>query len=328
MPDATETPARGGTKLLDGGHQAPWQDTNRQPFLFRHNLANHPLFEISRIARLAEKSVMRGGSAIAREHSELPREEVARRLVDKIHDLEKGNHWTKVPFVDQLDPEFKELLESLLSEVEVLSGVKLRDRMTWSALTVFMNSPRLVVPYHFDHDTNFLMQIRGEKTVFLWDPKVLSQDEIENFYRGDSMAGRYRPELEALGKPHPLSPGVGVHHPALAPHMIRNGDQVSVSLSFYYVLREQNDRARVYQSNFLMRKLGLKPRPPGISPFSDRVKTTLINAISTSNPESWHDMLYSGMDRVSSIYKLAGRLRGKGEAPKPAGDESKERITM
>jgi len=310
--------------VLDAPTQSPtlvpgetprWGAVNRTPFLFDHRLANHPLFELPRLARLAQAAIEQGrdNPYATADQRQLSVAERTRQMQNNIAQLESGNSWLKVSAVHELDPEYNALLQSLLVEMENLSDLPIRESLTWAGLDVFMNSPHLQVPYHFDHDTNFLMQIRGEKDVFLFDPKdrsVLTETEIEDFYRGNKLAGRFRDALKDAGTCYHLSPGLGVHHPPLAPHLIRNGDQVSVSVAFYFVLPDQEQIARVYQTNHFLRKLGLHPRPPGESALSDWAKNGLIKALSKSHPASYDERLYSGVQRLGSPTRLAKRVAG------------------
>ena len=299
--------------LLARDDGSSWGQVNRAPFMFQHRLAHHPMFEMSRLARMAELAIDQGnGDPYATGQEKLlTKAERKRRMLDNISHLDTGEHWLKVSAINRLHPDYDELLHSLLGEIEGLSGLQVRKLMTWSGLDVFMNSPHLQVPYHFDHDTNFLMQIRGEKDVFLFDPEdrtVLTEPEIEDFYRGNKLAGRYRDALDGVGKCHHLSPGVGVHQPPLAPHLIRNGAAISVSVACYFVLPGQERIARVYQSNHFMRKLGMHPKPPGQSALSDWAKNNLMRAVSKAHPASYDERLYSGVQRLGSPSRMARRV--------------------
>lgn len=300
---------------LTPGDRTVWRETNRTPFLFKHELAHHRLFELPQLARLAEIAIEKGSRDpyASEEDQKLSKLERTRRMVDNITQLNETEAWLKVSAINRLDPDYDNLLQSLLAEIEELVEMPVRSLMTWAGLDVFMNSPRLQVPYHFDHDSNFLMQIRGEKDVYLFDPtdrSVLTEAEIEDFYRGNKLAGRYRDEIKDAGKCHHLSPGLGVHHPPLAPHLIRNGDEVSVSVAFYFVLPSQERIARVYQSNHFLRKLGMHPRPPGYSSLSDWAKNKLMEVVSKSHPTSYDERLYSGVHRLGSPTRLAKRVVG------------------
>ena len=92
------------------------------------------------------------------------------------------------------------------------------------------------------------------------------------FYAGDVEAARYKPNLQERGAVFHLTPGVAVHHPPLAPHLVRNGDRVSVSVSIGFCTRTLDRRAKVYQFNSLMRRAGLRPARPGQSSLRDRMK--------------------------------------------------------
>ena len=121
------------------------------------------------------------------------------------------------------------------------------------------------------------------------------------------MAGRWRDGLADAGTSYRLTPGVGVHHPPLAPHRINNGDEVSISLSMYYTLPATDDRAHVYQANFFLRKLGLHPRPPGQSRLVDEAKIRFIRALSMAHPRTQDERLYSGISRLGMPLRLAKR---------------------
>ena len=295
-------------------HDLPAEEVvNRSPFMFEHPLAHHPLFDIARLARLAEVAIQRGSGDpyLSVEERQLSKSERTQRMLDSMAQLGKGKHWLKISAVNLLSTEYDELLQAFLDQIEAVTGWAVRASMTWAGLDVFMNSPNLQVPYHFDHDSNFLMQIRGEKDVSLFDPNdraVLTEAEIEDYYRGNKMAGRYRDELNVAGQHFHLTPGFGVHHPPLAPHLIRNGGEVSVSAAFYFILPSQERVARVYQINHFLRKLRLHPRPPGQSRLSDWAKYKVMESVSKSHPKSYDERLYSGVNRVASAPKMVKQV--------------------
>jgi len=59
------------------------------------------------------------------------------------------------------------------------------------------------------------------------------------------------------------------------PHWIENDDNVSVSLSVNFQFKDPL-AANPYRANFLLRKLGLKPTPPGVSPKLDALKSLAV----------------------------------------------------
>lgn len=77
---------------------------------------------------------------------------------------------------------------------------------------------------------------------------------------------------------------------------------VSVSLALYCVMPEIEERGHVYQVNYCMRKLGLRPRAPGESALSDRMKIKFMRALSASNPRTRDELLYSGVSRLAAPF--------------------------
>lgn len=313
LTGSSRTHRRSATGLIQPGNPGTWDQVNEQPFEFRHSLAGHPLFSIERLARLSECAFERTdyGRYFTAAEMRLPRSVLKTRLRENIEQIAENGKWVSLHYIDEMEPAYEELFDLLLADIEALMQRPVRSRMTWGSMSVFLNAPGLKVPYHFDHETNFLMQVQGEKEVKLYPRALdtLSVSEIEDFYRHNPLAGVYRDDLAGTGSAWALTPGVGVHHPPLAPHSIDNGKNVSVSLSLYYVMPEMEDVGHVYQVNYCMRKLGLHPRLPGMSALADNAKIKLMRALSKSKPRTHDEMLYSGISRLSAPFRSAKRLR-------------------
>lgn len=299
--------------LIQQGDPQTWRQIDEQPFAFRHLLADHPLLSIERLARLSER-------AFDRDHYKryfnaadlkLPLDTLKAQFRDNIRQIAENGKWVALHYIDEMDPEYGDLFDLLLADIEEIIHRPVRSQMTWGSLSVFLSAPGLTVPYHFDHETNFLMQVQGEKDVRLY-PRAfgtLTAPEIEDFYRHNPVAGIYRDDLVHAGSSWKLEPGIGVHHPPLAPHRIQNANNVSVSLSLYYVMPEMEERGHVYQVNYCMRKLGLSPRAPGESALSDGMKIKIMRALSTSHPRTHDELLYSGVSRLGAPFRWAKQLR-------------------
>lgn len=299
--------------LIQQGDSETWRQLDEQPFAFQHSLADHPLLSIERLARLSERAFDRDHYKRYFKGSDmkLPLATLKARFRESIEQIAENGKWVALHYIDEMDPEYGDLFDMLMADIEDITRRPVRSQMTWGSLSVFISAPGLTVPYHFDHETNFLMQVRGEKEVRLY-PRAfgtLTAPEIEDFYRHNPVAGIYRDDLAHAGSAWKLEPGIGVHHPPLAPHRIRNGDNVSVSLSLYYSMPDMEERGHVYQVNYCMRKLGLNPRAPGISPLSDGMKIKFMRALSTSNPRTHDELLYSGVSRLAAPFRWAKQLR-------------------
>ncbi|SEK16577.1 MULTISPECIES: cupin-like domain-containing protein [unclassified Variovorax] len=299
--------------LIRHGDARAWGQLNVQPFAFQHSLSSHPLLSIERLARLSERAFDRDHYKRYFTPCELrvPREQLKKQFRESIEQIGENGKWVALHYIDEMDPEYADLFDLLLADIEEIIEIPVRSQMTWGSLSVFMSAPGLAVPYHFDHETNFLMQISGEKDLHLYPREhgSLTAPEIEDFYRHNPVAGIYREELEQAATAFLLKPGIGVHHPPLAPHRIRNRDDVSVSLSVYFSMPEMEERGHVYQANYCMRKLGLRPRAPGESALADGMKIKFMRALSTSHPRTHDELLYSGVSRLAAPFKWAKQLR-------------------
>lgn len=293
---------------------------NRSPFMFSHNLAGHPLFEIPRLVELSNTLLSKGGpeqvlclasdSAAARKWGEIPQKE---QVASAISHIEESGSLVFLKSV-HLDIEYKNLLEQFLAELEDLTGVPLQQEITSSVSTIILASPQSITPYHIDHESNFLFQMHGEKDVSLFNPddrSVLSEQEIESYYTGNSEAANYKEENQSKANIYHLVSGKAVHQPPRAPHWVRNGNSVSVSLSINFCMRSIDLPVRVYQINYYLRKLGLEPTPPGKSPLQDSLKIFALGMFSKRKPEGHNEAISSGINRIKTLVSPVQRVARK-----------------
>jgi hypothetical protein len=295
---------------------------NKRHYSFRHSLGNHPLFTIPRLVELAERILKEGnpGRFVAfratRESAQTKFSQLAieESLAEKIHRISEGESWLKLAFAQKADAEFGLLHEQIIDEVAALCHYPLRQELGWSSMTILVTSPGVVTPYHIDHESNFLFHIQGEKEIWLFDPndrRVLSEQEIERYYAGNVHAADYREGMQFAGTVYRLMPGTGVHNPPLAPHWVKNGDDVSVSMSFNFSLLRFETRARVYQANHYIRQLGIRPLPPERSPLRDRLKSRVTTLFTRARPASLDELLRSGAPYIAGQFhrRFGGKRR-------------------
>lgn len=286
------------------------ENFNSSHFMFSHNLAGHPLFEIPRLVELANTILSQGRTNKIQSYiSKVPVQQKwdhrpkIKQITEAIAHIGESDSWVMLEDV-QVDPEYAALLNQIISELEILTGKPLRKEMTWLGAYIFIGSPNSITPYHIDSELNFLFQIQGEKDMSLFnqnDRSVLSEDEIEKFYIGDLNVANYRKENQSKASIYHLQPGKGLHHPILAPHWAKNENNVSVALSILFYLRPYDLKARIYQFNSYLRKLGLEPTPPGKSALRDRIKIFALGLFSDHQPKSKFTILRSGVLRIKSI---------------------------
>ena len=256
----------------------------RQAFAMRHLLAGHPLFALPRLVELArwlphsKLEYNAGDVPITLDPKRTPQNGLSPE--ETIRRIEECDSWMVLKNVE-LDPEYGGLLDACLAEVAAAGGPRER-RMYDREAFVFVSSPGAMTPYHMDPEENFLLQVRGEKTIHVLpadDRRVLSVDELESFYGGAHRNLVFRERYRPLAVPFALAPGAGVHVPVTAPHWVQNGPAVSISFSITFRTRESARRAHAHRVNGHLRRMGLEPRPVGSSVFSDELKHLLLRGV-------------------------------------------------
>ncbi|PRH86611.1 transcription factor [Labrys okinawensis] len=298
------------------------ENYNVRPFKLHHTLCRSGLFEIPEIVKTA-RSIIGSGNAADFLALDLRRESISSkfteaaqhdRLTEVIDRLGESGSWIRLSRTQDYNRDYARVLAMLIDEIGTHADRPFRQEVTWATLTVILTSPGISTPFHIDHESNFLFQIKGEKEVCLFDPgdrEVLPEIELERFYASSYNTPRYKPELQGHGQIYRLTPGEAVHHPPVAPHWVKNGDNISVSLSISFCMRPLERRARIYQANFMLRQLRLKPRPPGLSPGRDALKARLVSALEMADPKTFQDIVYSPMNRLKSPMQFLKKVSGR-----------------
>lgn len=144
----------------------------------KHRLRGHPLLELPALARFAERMGPRGQlrfhgntTTAATAFNTAPVEHATgRTAVETVQQIERAGSW--VSFLNiQTDPEYRalvdEALDGLRPELE-----RVDPGMYGYAGWIFLTSPRVVTPYHMDRENNFILQVRGNKRIHVWDPTI------------------------------------------------------------------------------------------------------------------------------------------------------------
>ncbi|HYZ84104.1 MAG TPA: cupin-like domain-containing protein, partial [Bryobacteraceae bacterium] len=134
---------------------------------------------------------------------------------------------------------------------------------------------------------NFLCQVQGTKQVSIWDPRdrtVLPEPQIEHMlqiWHGDDYHRNmpFKQEFQERAREYTLNPGDALHFPVGAPHWVKNGNQVSISFSITFRSRYSERQAIIYFLNGKVRRLGLRPTPPGVSGWRDGLKVAAFQTV-------------------------------------------------
>ncbi|MGQ0446116.1 MAG: hypothetical protein ACT4O2_13575 [Beijerinckiaceae bacterium] len=262
---------------------------DRRHFLFTHGLKDHPLFELPNLIELARRPLhveaYWSNGKVEPTDSWATNRAPRLTLIDTIANIGDNNSLVILKQVAQ-DPVCGPVLQDFLARVVALSGEQMRQDVVVGETSILISSPNRLTSYHMDAGCNFLMQVAGNKTLFVYDHNdrtLVSHEEREQHHMGNHNSIVYQESRLGEAAAYELHAGYGVHVPVFAPHWARNHDNISIALSVYYELRPMLAEKRIYQVNSLLRKLGAAPLPPGLSPWRDRLKIAAANGLSAAN---------------------------------------------
>jgi hypothetical protein len=257
-----------------------------------HALADHPLLQIDALVELGKRQQARklvrthtadatAGTSFADAPSLHPNKQDAAATLG---DIAKAKAWMSLLNV-QADPVYRALIDDVLDEVRPI--VDRRDPgMCYRAGWIFVSSPNAVTPFHMDHEHNFILQIRGTKRLYTWDPfdrVVVSERGQELFHDAHSRdLVVWNEAYRERARVFELAPGLGGYMPSTTPHMVENGPEPSVTISFTYYTDATRNRELLYRGNARLRRLGLDPSPVGTSPSRDKVKQAVLTGFTTA----------------------------------------------
>jgi hypothetical protein len=255
---------------------------NRSPFKIGHNLVDHPLFTLPRLIQLAQQlpqsrvEYNAGNLPISQDPTCTPLNGLS--IDETIQRIEQCRSWMVLKNVE-LDDDYRQLLDDCLDMIKPYSDL-VAPGMTRREAFIFITSPGSVTPFHIDPENNFLLQIRGDKEVTLFDSQdrtVLPERDIEGFYTGAHRNLNYQEAFAERGQRFELTPGEGLHFPVIAPHWVKNGPAVSISFSITFRTESSDSLATLYRLNAQLRRWHLRPKAVGASPLLDSIKLGLIS---------------------------------------------------
>jgi hypothetical protein len=259
-----------------GGFQTPGFPD--RAFLLRHSLVGHPLLTVEALLDLCRRLP---ADRVEYNAGDLP-EHVNRNEVpmnglsaeETVRRIAECRSWMALKNVEG-DPAYRALVD------EVLEPVAAATRRTLGPMRhrqgfVFLSSPGAVTPLHSDPEHNILHQISGSKIVRMWnprDPANIDDEELERFFAGtrDYRGFQPRPQ-ERVEWEFELRPGDALHFPFMAPHLVRNGPEVSISFSTTWHSAWSERKEAVHGFNARLRRRGITPTPFGARPWADSLK--------------------------------------------------------
>jgi hypothetical protein len=260
------------------------RDFDQHPFLVWHCLVDHPLFELPRLIELAQalprQSIEYNAGDLPVSLGSKPTPANGLSADETLRRIRDCRSWMVLKNVEQ-NPQYAKLLEQCLGGISRSAAGRIANMRQQEGF-IFISSPGAITPYHMDPEHNFLLQIRGSKTVAIFDPadrELLPNETLERFHSGFRRKLMLDESHRNRGREYHLVPGVGLHFPVTAPHWVRNGEEVSVSFSITFRTPECDRRETLYRINSKLRKLGIAPVEPGRSAWRDASKIGIYHVV-------------------------------------------------
>ncbi len=249
-----------------------------QPVLLDHQLVDHELLRLDALAGLAQRmrpvdvEYNRGDLPVGIDPAAMPGNDLS--IEETIRRIEECGSWMVLKFIEQ-DPLYRHFLHEALAgvgpAVHAATGKMLKREGF-----IFISSPDAVTPFHFDPEHNILLQIRGSKTMTIFpadDEGIVSAPEHERFHNGGHRNLPWQEDFTARGRAFELTPGKAVYVPVKAPHWVKNGGKVSVSLSVTWRSEWSYREEYARRMNHLLRSAGMDPRAPRRFPHQNHLKS-------------------------------------------------------
>lgn len=279
-----------------------------------HHLVDHPLLQIDALVELGRRMEARklvrthsNAATAATSFAEAPNEHPNRKgAAETLAGIGKANAWMSLLNV-QADPVYRRLIDEVLDELR--PQLERHDPgMCYRAGWIFVSSPGTVTPFHMDHEHNFILQIRGIKRLYAWDPfdkVVISERAHELFHDQHSRElVKWDEGFRARARVFDLEPGLGGYMPSTTAHMVENGPEPSITISFTYYTDSTRRRELLYRGNARLRRFGIAPRQIGESRLRDDLQYALLSSV---------------FNTQSAIRRLLGRgIRDNGVSHAPA----------
>ena len=197
-----------------------------------------------------------------------------RSVIDTLSNIHEAGAWVLLRNI-QADPLHGRLVSQVFDELD--EGFRPKDTgMSYRAGWIFMSSPRTVTPFHMDKGHNFIFQIRGTKTLYVWDhddTAVVSErarDHYHRYYNAQDML-RWDETFRARAHVFTLRPGVGVYMPSTSPHMVETSDEDSVTFTVTFNTNSTRRKALLHAVHDVMRSARIDPPAVGKRPLFDHM---------------------------------------------------------
>ncbi len=250
-------------------------------FKMSHDLADHPLLSLESVVQLAHDLPI---DKVDYNRANLPNDASNATVVGNglspaqtVREIETCGSWMVLKGIEHV-PAYAALLDELVDELAEMTGVSPSD-FGHRAGYVFVTSPGGVTPYHLDTEHNFLLHVRGTKTMTILPHLATTTAQDTELSPAKSRYIRFRPEFAALKQVFTLNAGDALCVPFNDPHFVENSDQVSISMGITFHDAQTWKVRKVAHINHMLRRIGLPQPRAGEQPVRDTIKAAAYDAM-------------------------------------------------
>lgn len=260
----------------------------------RHNYHLHPLMRLDRLEQLAQsllatrqcRFIVPGSTDASKfDHKSQPVD--GRSLESVFQRIHEPGSWIALYNVET-DPEYGRFVWEVLNS----AGRAMQEGdPVWDVRGfIFISAPPSATPFHIDREQNIWLQIRGRKTLSVWDHRdreIVAASDVEDFISCGTLENvRLTDTARSRARNFDCGPGEGVYFPSTSPHLtnthtswVTPEDGVVISMGVVFSSVSTRRTAYAHAFNHVLRRFGMHPGLAGSSEWVDRSKYPLGRAV-------------------------------------------------
>ncbi len=261
----------------------------------KHNFHEHPLMQLPALERLAKDLMptkqcrfIKPGTTQSSAFDHGDKATDGRSLEEVFRRIEETGSWIALYNV-QTDPVYKAFVDEVAATMRPFLEPEQPGIYEVGGF-IFISAPPSVTPFHIDRENNCWLQVRGRKTMSVWEPtdrEAVPSAAVDDFIiHGDLNHVTLREEVRPRSHEFNTGPGDGVYFPMLSPHMTRTdtswvkpGDGVSISIGVVFYSSLTRRKAYGHAFNRIARRFGLDLQPPTGRSANDMLRSLLGRAV-------------------------------------------------
>ena len=156
--------------------------------------------------------------------------------------------------VNQVDSGYADVLQRFVVWMAETLGIR-PGQIMHPSVSIFLSSPLAISCYHTDREQNVLFQLAGTKRLHVFPRLTSAPREIfEALFRSrKGIHFEYREDMESNSRQYDLDVNGALYIPRLWPHWVRNGPEISVSISLNFFTLPNFALERLYNMSDRLR---------------------------------------------------------------------------